>query len=167
MNRCLSKRALLRAYLKEASGAEHAHLRLCVDCAGRYDALVDDLHAIDAILTTTPPPAVVTRRLSRWHMGWAPAAAFVVLLAAVASVISLHRPAPPPVPSRSTNVSAFAADVSLALFASADASDFPQIESAPSDLGAALEAGWACTQDGYFNGECNDQLSMLLFEESD
>jgi hypothetical protein len=167
MKRCLNERALVRLYLHEGTATQQFHLRTCADCAERYDALVDDQHASDAILTTTPPPAVVTRRLSRWHMGWAPAAAFVVLLAAVASVISLRRPAPPPMASRSTNVSAFAADVSLALFASADAGDFPQIESAPSDLGAALEAGWACTQDRYFNGECNDQLSMLLFEESD
>ena len=38
-------------------------------------------------------------------------------------------------------MSAFAADVSAALFASADAGDFPQVDAEPSDLGAALEAG--------------------------
>src|ERR1019366_2231917 len=47
MNRCLSERALLRAHMAEATGAEHAHLRLCADCAERFDALVEDLHAID------------------------------------------------------------------------------------------------------------------------
>ncbi|HEX7406792.1 MAG TPA: hypothetical protein VF515_03970 [Candidatus Binatia bacterium] len=167
MNRCLSEPALLRACQKEATGVEHAHLRLCADCAERYDALVDDLHAIDAILTKTPPPTLLTSRLPRWRMGWAPVAAFVVLLAAIVSVISLRRPTPLPMTSRSTNVSGFAADVSAALFASADAGDFPQVESEPADLGVALEAGWACTQDRYFNGECNDQLSVLLFEASD
>jgi hypothetical protein len=167
MNRCLSERALLRVSLKEATGAEHAHLRLCADCAERYDALADDLHAIDAILTKTPPPALLTSRLPRWRMGWAPVAAFAVLLAAVVSVLSLRQPTPLPMTSRNTNVSGFAADVSAALFAGADAGDFPQIESGPADLRVALEAGWACTQDRYFNGECNDQLSVLLVEASD
>ncbi len=166
MNRCLGERALLRVYLKEASGSEQAHLRLCAHCAERYDAVVDDLHAIDTILTKTPPPAVATSRVSGGYMRWVPAAAFVVLVAAAASVITLRRPAPP-MASRNTNVSAFAADVSAALFAGADAGDFPHIESAPPDLGAALEAGRACTEDRYFNGECNDQLSMLLVEASD
>jgi hypothetical protein len=167
MNRCLSERALLRAHMTEATGAEHAHLRLCADCAERFDALVEDLHAIDAILTKTPPPAQLTSRVPRWRMGWAPAAACVGLLAVVVSVISLRRPTPPPMTSRSSNVSGFAADVSAALFASADAGDFSQVEAEPADLGVALEVGWACTQERYFNGECNDQLSVLLVEASD
>ncbi len=61
-------------------------------------------------------------------------------------------------------MSAFAADVSAALFADTD-TEFASPESEP--LAAAFQAGRTCTQEAYFNGDCSDQLSMLLWESSE
>lgn len=164
MNRCPSERAVLSVYLKEATAAEETHLRQCAACAHRYETLVDDLHAINAVLTSAPPPMAEAGRLSGMHIGWLPAAAFVVVLTVVAGVIALRRPAPLPMTARNTAVAALAADVSAALFAETDV-DAPLMESEP--LATAFEAGRTCTQERYFDGECNDQLSVLLLEASD
>jgi len=163
MNRCLSERAMLRVYLKEGTADEQRHLRLCAGCAESYDAFVDDLQVIGDVLANTPPPRAASRA-SAVHLRWVPVAAMAALLAVVASVLLLHRSAPQRIAARSPNVSAFAADVSAALFAGADAGDILQVDSETSYLGAALEAGVACTQERYFSGECNDQLSALFLE---
>ncbi len=61
-------------------------------------------------------------------------------------------------------MSAFAADVSEAVFATAGAGDVVQLAQETPYVRAALEADWPCTQDQFLGGECTDQLSALLFE---
>jgi hypothetical protein len=94
------------------------------------------------------------------------AAAAVALLALVVSVSWLRQPmsAPLHVAARSANVSAFAADVSAALFANNDATTVAVASNDAPYLQAALDVGSLCTRDRYFNGECDDQLSALIFE---
>ncbi len=164
MNRCLSERAMLRVYLEEGTAAERSHLRLCAACAQSYDAFVDDLQVIGDVLANTPPPPRAASRAPGVHFGWVPATVMAALLAVVASVVLLHRSAPEQIAARSPNVSAFAADVSAALFASPGAGDILPADFETSYLDAALEAGVACTQERYFNGECADQLSALFLE---
>lgn len=167
MTRCMSERALLRFHSRDGAAAEREHLRLCADCAERYDQLVEDLDALHHVLEA-PPPAAAVRRVMPLPIRWAPiAAAAVLLITIVVSVAGRRPPASVPVQvaTRGTAVSAFAADVSDALFANSDSTAtaaLPTVET--SYLQAALDAGSLCTRDRYFSGECDDQLSALLFE---
>ncbi len=164
MNRCLSERALVRVYFNEASADEHAHLRLCADCAESYDRLVDDLDAIHETLATVPPPKAADTRLAPWRWGWLAAAFSVAAVAVVVSVVWLREPAPVQLAAGTRSVSAFATDVSTALFAGADSDDVAEIGEDAPYLHAALEAGQPCTENAFFNGECSDQVSALLIE---
>ncbi len=165
MRRCLNERALLRVYLNEPTADDAFHLRMCADCAERYDAFVDDLEAIDAVLSATPPAlAAVTRPVvSPWRVGWVPATALAAVVAVVVGMTVMRSAAPPETVTRRTTVSQFAADVSDAVFASAaDPEEFATAADAP-DLGAALDAGWPCSREQFLEGECNDDVSVLLF----
>jgi hypothetical protein len=93
--------------------------------------------------------------------------AAAALVAVVISVPWLRQPmsGTMQVASHRSNVSAFATDVSAAVFADNDATAVVALASddAPYLL-AALDAGSACTRDRYFNGECDDPLSALILE---
>jgi hypothetical protein len=165
MNRCLSERVMLRIYTQEGTLAERGHLRVCADCAERYDAFEEDLQTIGAVLEA-PPVAEVRHPLLSWRVRWLSAAtAGLAMAAVVASVVWLRPPAPVQVAARSGNVTAFADDVSAALFASTEGDVTPRLAAEAPYLEAALEAGWPCTQARFLRGDCNDQLSALLIEE--
>lgn len=166
MKRCLSERALLQVHNREATAAQQEHLRLCADCAEQYGRLVDDLEVLQHVLEAAPPAAKV-RRAVPFSVGWVPmAAAAAALLALIGSVRLLREPTAPPVQvaSRSAAVSVFAADVSAALFADSAPTSVSFTTTDAPYLQAALDAGSPCTRDRYFSGECDDQLSALLFE---
>jgi hypothetical protein len=167
MRQCMSERALLRFHSRDGTAAEREHLRLCADCTERYDQLVEDLATLHLTLEA-PQPAAAVRRFTPFLVHWAPMAAAAAGLAAVivVSVAGRHPLVDPvQVATRSTAVSAFAADVSAALFAdseSAGTAALPTVET--SYLQAALDAGSPCTREQYLDGECDEQLSALLSE---
>jgi hypothetical protein len=167
MKECLNERTLLQLYTRDGTAAERQHLRLCADCAERYDMLAEDLDALRHILAA-PPPRGVVRRANAVRVGWVSVAAAAVALLAVHGGVSwLRQEAPPPthLATPAGTVAAFAADVSAALFA--DSTPTLTVALATSDtsyLQAALDAGSPCTRDRYLNGACNDELSALLFE---
>ena len=163
MNRCPNEYALVRIYTHEGTAAEQSHLRFCADCAERYDLLVEDLATIGQALDA--PPAAELRERAPWRMRWVPAAAACVALLAVAfGLARLREPSRMQVASRTASSSAFAADLSAALFASSEVDALPQLAAETPYLEAALDAGRPCTQDGFLSGECSDQLSALLSE---
>lgn len=164
MNRCLKERALLNISAGEGTAAQHAHLRVCADCAERYEAFTDDLKIIGDVLVQTPPTGIAVSRVPAALVRWVPlAAAAAVLLAVGLTVTRLYAPTLVQVAARSGNVPAFAADVSAAVFASDDDATMQMASDAPY-LRAALEAGLPCPQVGVFEGECDDQISALAFE---
>ena len=165
MNRCLGERALLALHFTAGNARAHAHLRLCADCAERYEALVDDLEVIGTSLAG-PPPARMRRHALPLRPRVLAAAALGTVLAFAIGITAVRRPAPPQSATRSNTLSAFAADVSEALFPNAGVSDLPQLASDAPYLRAALEVEWPCTQDRFLDGECGDQLSALLFEDN-
>ena len=167
MKRCLTERALLRVHSRDGSAAEREHLQLCPNCAERYDALAEDLRLLQRTLEEPEPAAAVHHVSFPFRLGWVPvAAAAAALLALVVGVRWLRQPMSGPlqVASRSSNVAAFAADVSTALFANNDATTVALASNDAPYLQAALNAGSPCTRDRYFNGECDDQLSALILE---
>ncbi len=102
-------------------------------------------------------------RVSPWRAGWVPATALAAVVAVVVGMTVMRSAAPPQTATRRTTVSQFAADVSDAVFASAaDSEEFAMAADAP-DLGAALDAGWPCSREQFLEGECNDDVSVLLF----
>jgi hypothetical protein len=165
MNQCLNERSMVRILTHDGTAVERWHLRLCADCAERYDELEEDLQTIGAVLEA-PPVAEVRHRLLSWRMRWLAAATAGVAVAALAlSVIWLRPQTPTQLALRSGSVTAFADDVSTALFATTDADAAPRFSEEAPYLEAALEAGWPCTQARFLTGDCNDQLSALLIEE--
>ena len=164
MKWCLAERTLLRIHAGDATVAQRQHLRLCADCTERYDALVDDLMVLNCIMEAPPPARAV--HASAFRRGWAPLTAAAVALVGVFIVTTwVRQPAPLQVAARTAAVSAFAADVSAALFANGDAATTVALATNDAPyLQAALDAGALCTRDRYFNGECDDQLSALLYE---
>jgi hypothetical protein len=165
MTRCLNERALVRLYFKEGTADEHSHLRLCADCAETYDRLVHDLEAIHHILADTPPRTAAAGRLAPWRWVLLPAAAVsVAMIAIVISIGWLRQPASVQLAAGNRNLSAFADDVSSAVFAGVGSDDAIDIRADAPDLRVALADGWPCTRDAFFNGECSDQVSALLLE---
>ena len=61
MKRCLSERALVRLYLREGTATQQFHLRMCADCAERYEQLVGDLDTISQVLEAPPPVGEIGR----------------------------------------------------------------------------------------------------------
>jgi len=168
MRQCMSERALLRFHSRDGRATEREHLRLCADCAERYDQLVEDLSTLHLALEAPQPAVAAVRRFAPFSVRWASIATAAAMLAAaiLVSVAGRHPPVVPvQVASRSTAVSAFAADVSAAVFAdsgSASTAALPTLET--SYLQAALDVGTPCTRAQYFSGECYEQLSALLSE---
>jgi hypothetical protein len=163
MNHCLSERMLFRIYLHERLGTERAHLRLCADCAERYDDLTEDLETISRVLEA-PPPASKIRGVSPWWRWVGVATACTALIALVVGVTQPRDEAGIEVAAGTSAVSAFAADLSAALFATSGTHARRQFAEEAPYLTAALEAGEPCTRDRFLTGECNDQLSALLMD---
>ena len=176
MNRCLNERALLAIYTHEGTAAEESHVRLCADCAERYELLVQDLKTIGQVLEA-PPPAWQGRRVLAWQLPWRlpwiPVAIASAALLVVALGIAWVRLSSPVQVALSVNdVSAFTADLSNALFGTGDANAVPQgdanavpqMVAEVSYLDAALDAGHPCTPDQLLTGDCDDQLSALMIE---
>jgi hypothetical protein len=165
MNRCLKERALLRVSMHEGTAAEQAHLRFCADCAEHYDLLLEDLEAIARALETPPPRVFHIRNVSPRRGQWMAAAIAVAVLAVlILDIAWLQRSSPVQVAAHTSSASSFAADLSAALFPTTDTSGMLQLAAEAPYLEAALEIGQPCTQDRFFTGECNDQLSPVLVE---
>ena len=164
MNRCLSERSLVELYSGDGTWAERAHLRLCADCAERYDVVIDDLKAISDILAQAPSLVPARSRVAMVFVGWLPAAVAAAMLFAVGLAVTRRlTPTPVQMTARPGNVSAFADDVSAALFASNDTSSLQGAFAVPY-LEVALEAGLPCTQERFYDGRCDDQVAALVFE---
>jgi hypothetical protein len=164
MKRCLSERALVWLYLREGTAAQQFHLRMCADCAERYEQLVDDLDTIGRVLEA-PPPVGEIGRAPGWRLRWAPAAvACAVLVVLLLDVTWLRRSSPVEIAVRASGVSAFATDLSDALFGPSDASAPAPVGAEAPYLEAALEAGQPCTRDRFLTGECSDEVSAFLTE---
>jgi hypothetical protein len=165
MNRCLNERALVALHTREATPAQQAHVRLCADCAERYDSVVADLKTIGRVLKT-PPPAWEARRVLASWVRWVPAAiACAALLLVILDVAWVRRLSPMQGARRVDHDVTFAADLSNALFAAVDANSIQPNIIEVSYLDAALDAGHPCTQDRYLNGDCNDDVSALMIED--
>ncbi len=178
MNRCLNERALLDVAIGEGTAAQHAHLRLCADCAERHDAFSEDLQVIGDALVQAPGrlPDLAAHSGQRQRfmrksapanplVRWVPIAAAATVLLAVGLTLTLQRaPSAIQVSSHSGNVPAFAADVSEALFADGDDTDNGQMGSDAPYLQAALEGDLPCTQERFYNGECDDQVLALVLD---
>jgi hypothetical protein len=168
MSPCLNERALLRMYTHESTVAERSHLRLCADCAERYDLFTEELEVIGHVLQAPPPRAVQPDRVWSIRMHWVPmAAGCITLLALMLGVGWRGRPSATQSAASTSTVSAFAADLSAALFAPSDPDGGGQLASEAPYLEAALDAGQLCTQERFFTGECNDQVSAFVIEASD
>ena len=166
MNECLNERTLLQVYAHDGTVAERQHLRLCADCAERYEKLAEDLDTLCHILAA-PPSRRAVPRANPLRIGWVPvAAAAVALLAVVVGVPWLRQEAPAPtqIAAPRAAVAAFAADVSAALFADSTSTLTVALATSDTYLQAALDTGSPCTRDRYLTGTCDDQLSVLLFE---
>ncbi len=165
MNGCLNERALLALYCGEENPKGRSHLRFCADCAERYDALAEDLELIETTLNG-PPPARTPARGLPLRPPLLAAAALGTFAAAVIGIIALHHSTPPQTVARRATLSAFASDVSEAVFANPALNDLSQVASDTPYARAAREADWPCTQDRFLEGECTDQLTALLFEDN-
>jgi len=164
MKRCLSERALVRLYLREGTATQQFHLRMCADCAERYQQLFADLDTIGQVLGA-PPPVGVIDRVSPWRLRWMPAAiACAVLVVLVLDATWLRRSSSVEVAERASSASAFATDLSDALFGPSDANAIPPVAVEASYLEAALEAGQPCTRERLLTGECSDEVSAFLTE---
>jgi len=164
MKRCLSERALVRLYLREGTATQQFHLRMCADCAERYQQLFDDLDTIGQVLGA-PPPVGEIDRVAPWRLRWMPAAiACAVLVVLVLDAAWLRRSSPIEVAERASSASAFATDLSEALFGPSDASRITALAAETPYLEAALEAGQPCTRDRLLAGECSDEVSAFLAE---
>jgi hypothetical protein len=163
MKRCLSERALVRLYVHEGTATQQFHLRMCADCAKRYEQLVGDLDTIGQVLEA--PPAAKIGRAPLWGLRWMPAAITCAALAVlILDAAWLRRSSPVEVAERASSASAFAADLSDALFGSSEVSTSPAAGPEAPYLEAALEAGQPCTRDRLLTGECSDEVSAFLAE---
>jgi hypothetical protein len=163
MKRCLSERALVRLYLHEGTAAQQVHLRMCADCAERYEQLIGDLGTIGQVLEA--PPVGEIGRVPIWRLRWVPAAiACAVLVVVVLDAAWLRRSSPVEVALRTSDVSAFATDLSDALFGTNDASVLPVAGVEAPYLEAALEVGRPCTRERLLTGECSDEVFAFLTE---
>jgi hypothetical protein len=165
MNRCLNERALLRISMDESTAAEQTHLRFCADCAEHYDLLLEDLETIGRALEVPPPRALHNRDVLPHRLRWMTTAIAIAALAVlVLDITWLRRSSPVQVAAHTSSVASFAADLSAALFPTTDTSTTFQLAAEAPYLEAALEMGQPCTQDRFFTGECDDQLSPVLVE---
>jgi hypothetical protein len=185
MNRCLDERALLLAATGEVSVEERAHLASCRSCGRRYAQMMGDLDVIGEALRGAPPR--LASAPSSHHTGhWRVAA--LAMAAAVTLIVApqwLRRPArtdlarvsaAQSVTARSSDVGAYAEEVSAALFdtaadrrLSSEIFDVAMRESGQrltpeaDTLQEALEAGPICTGARFIDGDCNDYVSALFF----
>ena len=96
MSRCLRERTLWDIYEGEGTAAQQAHLRTCVACRGRYQALVHTLAEIRSSLQETPPPAVRIPRPFPYPVRWQSAVVgLAVLLLLVGGSLWLRQVPPP------------------------------------------------------------------------
>ena len=164
MNRCLGERGLLRVHSREGSAAERRHLQLCADCAEHYEQLVEDLETIGRALER-PAPAGEGSRALAGRVPWMPVAvACATLLAVIVDVAWIRRSSPVRLVAQTRSVSAFATDLSDALFAPNTETSVARLPREAPFLDAALDAGRPCTRSEFLAGECDDQLSALFVE---
>jgi hypothetical protein len=140
-------------------------LRLCADCAQRYEQFVEDLDTIGLVLATPPPASAVARVWwPRQTQLMAAATACTLLVAVALGVAWLRQPSRVDAATPRHNTEAFAADLSDALFAS-DITGVSSVAAEAPYLEAALDAGQPCSGDRFLAGECNDALSAYLIED--
>jgi hypothetical protein len=87
------------------------------------------------------------------------------LVALVLDVAWLRRSSPVEVAERASSVSAFATDLSDALFGPSDTSTIPAVAAEAPYVEAALEAGQPCTRERLLSGDCSDEVSAFLTED--
>ena len=152
----------------EGTAAEYDHLRLCADCAERYDALLEDLELIGDVLKGPPPrrPAFAGAFSSRVPR-LAVAGAGIAMLAVVLAAGSLWRRSPATAEPQAANVRGLAEEVSIALLSADDLQ--PVSASGPdvSDVRAALSGRWPCPWEESGGAECDDDLSALLGQSAE
>jgi len=185
MNRCLDDRALLLAAIGEGSTEECAHLASCRSCGSRCAQLKSDLDVLSTALRGVPPrlaPAPSSHYTNRF---WVGALAMAATVTVIVALQWLRRPpgtelarvgAAPSAATRSRDVSAYAEEVSAAMFDTAADRRLSSgiFDVAPRDNGQrltpeaatledALDAGSPCTGQRFMSGDCNDYVSALFF----
>jgi hypothetical protein len=185
MNRCLEERALLLAAIGEGSAEERAHLSSCRWCGRRSAQMMGDLDVIGNALRGAPPriaSAPSPHHADRWWVAGLAMAAAVTLIVALQW---LRRPAStelarvsvaPSATARSSDVGAYAEEVSAAMFDTASERRLSSeiFDVATRDYGRrltpeadtlqdALEAVPVCTGARFINDDCNDYVSALFF----
>jgi hypothetical protein len=185
MNRCLDDRALVLAAIDERSAETRVHLGSCRSCSSRYAQLTGDLDVIGAALRGAPPrltPAPSSHHTERFWV-----AAALAMAAAVTLIVALQwlrRPAgtefarvsgASSATTRARDVSAYAEEVSEAMFDPADQrlssgifdvatrDNGQRLTPEAATLQEALEAGPVCTGGRFIDGDCNDYVSALFF----
>ena len=165
---CLSERRFLSVQAGEGTAADYNHLRLCADCAERYDALLEDLELIGEVLKAPPPrlPATAGAFSSRVPR-LAVAGVGVTILAAVLVAGGVWRRSAVSVLPEPANVGGLAEEISIALLSADDL--LPASAPGPdvSEMHAALSGRWPCPSVESASGECDDDLSALLGQSAE
>ncbi len=165
---CLRERRYLSVQAGEGTPAEYRHLRQCADCAERYDALLEDLELIGAVLTAPPPrlsaPAgAFSSRVPRLTVAGAGIATLAVAL--VAGNLWLRSPVT--AAREPANVGGLAEEFSIALLSADDLQPVSATGPDVSDVRAALSGHWPCPWEESGGGECDDDLSALLGQSAE
>lgn len=170
MKRCVSDRTLWLVAEGEATAADRDHVQSCVACTARYQRLDHDLATLRVALSGAPPRRMVRQSAVpvRWH--WPTATAAVVLIALAWGSLWFQGPSWPnlaPVDGQEA-VASFLAEVSLALFASADAELFGEVAWPAFALDSpvpsvAVDDEWGCDSEPlWFDVQCETQPFLLL-----
>lgn len=170
MRWCVSNHTLWLVAEGEARAADRAHILACASCSARYRQLERDLRVLCLTLSGPPPAERTWNTVPRMRRRWMAAA----VVAAVLSVVVwssgwLLRPMPPSSLSigERAAVWSFLEEVSLALFATADAEALGEV----TEPGLEPEVGvpyagfldtWPC-DDGtwWLNVNCETQPFLL------
>jgi hypothetical protein len=175
MKRCVSDHTLWLVSEGEAEAADRDHVWACAACSARYRQLEQDLQAFRLTLSGPPPtqrvwcPAPSARR--RWMTAAAATAALVVV---VWSSVWFLRSGATSLPSIGGQeaIWSFLAEVSLAVFAAADAEMIgeltgpagPGLEPEATALSVSSPGAWPCDNGAWwFNVDCATQ--PFLFAE--
>jgi len=161
MNRCLTDQLLLQLHAGEATAEQRFHVRICADCAERYEELAGDLATITRTLAGPPPRVLRTLPLWRHRAVLGTLACAASALCATMMVWRLNAVSHRTTVSPST-VAAFADDVSAAVFTPTDTA---ALTFDTSVLAAALDGGRPCTGAGVLSGDCTDEVSALAADD--
>jgi hypothetical protein len=185
MNRCLDDRVLLLAAIGEAGTEDCTHLASCRPCSSRYAQLKGDLDVLSTALRGVPPrlaPAPSSHYTNRF---WVASLAMAATVTVIVALQWLRRPAgtelagvgaEPAAATRSRDVSAYAEEVSAAMFDTAadrrlssgifdvaTRDNGQRLTPDAATLEDALDAGSPCTGQRFMSGDCNDYVSALFF----